>query len=97
MKTKIENGIEYTQHPNSNQWLILFELDDGQKFTVTELSEKINCNLQCARARLKRTSDPKLIFAPLRTLPSRMGNTKPKFAFDPSTWFEDPLVKLMLK
>jgi len=53
LKTKIENGIEYTQHPDSNQWLILFMLDDGQKFTVTELSEKINCNLQCARARLK--------------------------------------------
>jgi len=99
---KIQNGQQYIQYPNSTQWVLLFTLSDGQKITVRMLSDKLSCNLQCARARLRRTSDPELVFKPiLRTRKNRHdggGSTKRGvFAFDPSTWFEDPLVKLMLK
>ena len=81
---------------------MLYTLSDGQKITVRMLADKLSCNFPCARARLRRSSNPKLVFKPiLRTRKKRHdggGSTeKGKFAFDPNTWFEDPLVKLMLK
>ena len=102
MKTKIENGQEYIQYPDSNQWSLLFTLSDGQKITIRMLADKLSCNFPCARLRLRRSSDPKLVFKPiLRTRKKRHdggGSTKKgNFAFNPNTWFEDPLVKLMLK
>ena len=102
MKTKIKNGKEYIQYPDSTRWVLLFTLDDGQKITVNELSDKLSCNKQCARSRLRRTSDPELTFQPiLRTRKKRQdggGSTnRGVFSFDPNTWYVDPLVKLMLK
>ena len=102
MKTKVENGQQYIQYPNSNQWSLLFTLDDGQKITIRMLADKLSCNFPCARLRLRRSSDPKLVFKPiLRTRKKRQdggGSTKKGvFAFDPNTWYVDPLVKLMLK
>ena len=102
MIIKIENGQQYIQYPNSNQWSLLYTLSDGQKITVRMLADKLSCNFPCARARLRRSSNPKLVFKPiLRTRKKRHdggGSTKKgNFAFDPNTWFEDPLVKLMLK
>ena len=87
MKTKIKNGKEYIQYPDSTRWVLLFTLDDGQKITVNELSDKLSCAKQCARSRLRR-----------KKRQDGGGSTnRGVFAFDPNTWYVDPLVKLMLK
>ena len=77
----------------------LFKLSDGSKWTVNQLAAKLGSTGTCARARLKASSDPKRIFAPIRRL---AGDNKRNIVFDkdllnPSKWYKDPLVKLMLK
>ena len=102
MKTKIiiRNGFkkEYVQYPDSGQWILLFTLDDGQKITISQLAKKINSTIPCARSRLYKSSDPKVIFNPnFRSRRKPKGFVAREFLLDPNTWYKDPLVKLMLK
>ena len=102
MKTKIiiKNGFkkEYVQYPNSKQWIALYTLDDGQKITISQLAKKINATIPCARSRLNKSSDPKIIFNPIfRSRRKPKGFVAREFLLNPNTWYKDPLVKLMLK
>ena len=77
----------------------LYTIDDGSKWTVNQLAVKIGSTGTCARARLKASSDPKRIFAPIRRL---TGDNKRNIVWDrdlidSKKWYKDPLVKLMLK
>ena len=98
MKTKIKNGQEYTLLSNRKQWVMLFTLSDGQKITISELALKINATIPCARSRLNKSSDPKVIFNPnFRARKKPKNFVAREFLLDPNTWYKDPLVKLMLK
>ena len=98
MKTKIENGKEYIKYKNSKQWEALYTLDSGKKITIAKLSKKLKCTTPCARSRLNKTSDDKIIFSPVTTSRRKpVGFVAREFLLDPKTWYKDPLVKLMLK
>ena len=99
-KIKIKNGFkkEYVQYPDSGQWILLFTLDDGQKITISELAKKINSTIPCARSRLNKSSDPKVIFNPnFRARKKPKNFVAREFLLDSHKWYTDPLVKLMLK
>ena len=77
----------------------LYTIDDGSKWTVNQLAVKIGSTGTCARARLKASSDPKRVFAPIRRL---TGDNKRNIVFDKDLidskkWYKNRLVKLMLK
>jgi|SaaInlV_165m_DNA_2_1040747.scaffolds.fasta_scaffold22023_4 hypothetical protein len=97
METKIEDGIEYVRGL-SGYWVKLYTLDNGKKITVNELSLKISCSTVTARARLKRISDPKKIFANVRKTKNKgEDRVDTNNWINGKTWYKDPLVKLMLK
>ena len=77
----------------------LFTIDDGSKWTVNQLAEKLSSTGTCARARLKASSDPKRIFAPLRRISGeyRHNIVSNKDLIDSKKWYKNRLVKLMLK
>ena len=102
MKTKIEirDGFkkEYIKYKNSKQWEALYTLDSGKKITITRLCKKLRCATACARSRLNKTSDDKIIFAPVRTTARcKVGLVAREHLLDSKKWYKDPLVKLMLK
>ena len=77
----------------------LYTIDDGSKWTVNQLAVKIGSTGTCARERLKASSDPKRVFAPIRRL---TGDNKRNIVWDrdlidSKKWYKNRLVKLMLK
>ena len=99
----VQDGIEYMvveiAWSKELKPVRLYTVDDGSKWTVNQLAVKIGSTGTCARARLNASSDPKRVFAPIRRL---TGDNKrnivwDKDLIDPSKWYKDPLVKLMLK
>ena len=91
--------VVYIEWNNDLRPVRLYTIDDGSKWTVNQLAVKIGSTGTCARARLNASSDPKRVFAPIRRL---TGDNKrnivwDKDLIDPSKWYKDPLVKLMLK
>ena len=102
MKTKIEirDGFkkEYIKYKNSKQWEALYTLDSGKKITIAKLCKKLRCTTPCARSRLNKHSDDKVIFSPVTTSRRKPnGFVAREFLLNPNTWYKDPLVKLMLK
>jgi len=102
LKTKIEirDGFkkEYIKYKNSKQWEALYTLDSGKQITIAKLSKKLRCATACARSRLNKTSDDKIIFAPVRTTARcKVGLVAREHLLDSKKWYKDPLVKLMLK
>ena len=95
------DGVEHIQNP-LRQWeyklVQLFTLDDGSKVTVRMVSEHIECTNSCARARLKKYTDPKKIYRePRDRKPLESRFKVPKEMIDSHQWYTDPLTKLMLK
>ena len=97
------NGDEYLvveiEWNNDLRPVRLYTIDDGSKWTVNQLSVKIGSTGTCARARLKASSDPKRVFAPIRRL---TGDNKRNIVWDrdlidSKKWYKNRLVKLMLK
>ena len=103
MKITIKDGEEYVDNGKSgsyNQLCRLYTLDDGTKVTVSQVVKKIaGCTNTCARARLKKYTNPKIIYRPVRTQATSQGRHQPSRSemLNPQTWYIDPLVKLMLK
>ena len=79
----------------------LYTLDDGTKVTVNMVMDKVaNITSTCARARLKKHTNPKIIYRPVRNQVLSLKRMRYKAAnneIDSHTWYTDPLVKLMLK
>ena len=99
MKILTRNGEEYT-YGWQNKLVRLYTLDDGTKVTVNQIVKKIKgCTNTCARARLKKHTNPKIIYRPVRTQTTSEGRHQPSRSemLNPQTWYTDPLVKLMLK
>ena len=97
-----KNGVEYMvteTHPNLLRPVRLYTLDDGSKWTVSQLAEKLRSTETCARARLRASSDVERIFAPIRRIAGgkRHNVVSQKNLINPNKWYKDPLVKLMLK
>ena len=99
----VQDGIEYMvveiAWSKELKPVRLYTVDDGSKWTVNQLAVKIGSTGTCARARLKASSDPKRVFAPIRRL---TGDNKRNIVWDrdlidSKKWYKDPLVKLMLK
>ena len=102
MKIIIQDGEEYVDNGmlgSYNQLCRLYTLDDGSKVTVNQVVKKIKgCTNTCARARLKKHTNPKIIYRPVRTQATAQGRYQPRSEMlEPQTWYIDPLVKLMLK
>ena len=100
MKITIQDGQEYITGWQ-DKLIRLYTLDDGSKITINMLVSKVaNCTKTCARARLNKHTDPKILFRPIReqVLSLKKSRYKPNSdMIDPQTWYKDPLVKLMLK
>ena len=96
-KEFINNG-KYGWH---NRMCRLYTLDDGTKITSSMLAKKISSTGTCARARLKKYSDPKKLYRPVREVVTQerlQGRFKAREdMIDSQNWYLDPLVKLMLK
>ena len=99
----VQDGIEYMvveiAWSKELKPVRLYTIDDGSKWTVNQLADELGSTGTCARARLKASSDPKRIFAPIRRV---AGDNKRNIVWDrdlidPTKWYKDPLVKLMLK
>ena len=103
MKIIVKDGKEYVYNDKSGSYRQLgrlYTLDDGSKVTVNQVVKKIKgCTNTCARARLKKHTDPKIIYRPVRTQTTSQGRHQPSRSemLNPQTWYIDPLVKLMLK
>jgi len=94
-----EEVREFKKDPKTGKKVMVFTLDDGQKLTVAELCIKLKCTMACSRARLNKTSDPEKIFSKVRVSNQKKDAVfvAREHLFNPRTWCEDPLVKLMLK
>ena len=94
-----KNGVEYMvteTHPNLLRPVRLYTLQDGSKWTVRQLAEKLQTTSTCARHRLNSSTDLKRIFAPIR-VGGRKKEEPNKGLLKTKNWYKDPLVKLMLK
>ncbi len=49
----------------------VYNLDDGTQWTTPEVAKAINASLATAAARLYRSTDPEVIFSPVKTSKSR--------------------------
>ena len=98
MKILTRNGEEYT-YGWLNKLVRLYTLDDGSKITVKMLADEIGSTGTCARARLKKYTDPKILYRPVRHQVLKDDRFKPRSSnmINPQTWYKDKLVKLMLK
>ena len=100
MKITIQDSKEYITGWQG-KLIQLFTLDDGTKVTVNMVMGKVaNMTNTCARARLKKYTDPKIIYKPVRNqvLSLKKGRYNPTSnEIDTHSWYTDPLVKLMLK
>ena len=69
---KAKEGDEYALNPSKTRWVRVFTLDDGSKWTVTQLQKKLNFKYKMkfststARGRLLKYTSPKKIFMPLK-------------------------------
>tara|TARA_R100001377_G_scaffold62255_1_gene38113 strand:- start:225 stop:548 length:324 start_codon:yes stop_codon:yes gene_type:complete len=91
---------EYLEQGDSKSTIRIrvFTLDNGMKLTINLLADKLQCHPSCARARLNTSSDPKRIFKKVQKVNGRTRSTNElAHLMDSHGWFEDPLVKLMLK
>ena len=68
---KAKEGDEYALNPSKDRWVRVFTLDDGTKWTVTELQKKLNFKhkmkftTSTARGRLLKYTSPEKVFMPL--------------------------------
>ena len=68
---KAKESDEYTLNPSKSRWVRVFTLDDGTKWTVTELQKKLNFkhkvkfSTSTARGRLLKYTSPEKVFMPL--------------------------------
>jgi len=68
---KAKESDEYTLNPSKTRWVRVFTLDDGTKWTVTELQKKLNFkhkvkfSTSTARGRLLKYTSPEKVFMPL--------------------------------
>ena len=97
----IIDGVEYINNGKSgwhNRLCRLYTLDDGTKITTSMLAKKISSTGTCARARLKKYTDPKKLYRPVRDQVLKEGRHEVrKDMLNPKDWYKDPMVKLMLK
>ena len=69
---KAKESDEYTLNPSKTRWVRVFTLDDGTKWTVTELQKKLNkkykkkFSTSTARGRLLKYTSPEKVFMPLK-------------------------------
>ena len=69
---KAKEGDEYILNPAKDRWVRVFTLDDGSKWTVTELQKKLNFKYKMkfststARGRLLKYTSPEKVFMPLQ-------------------------------
>ena len=73
---KAKEGDEYALNPSKTRWVRVFTLDDGSKWTVTQLQKKLNFKYKMkfststARGRLLKYTSPEKVFMALK----RSGN-----------------------
>ena len=54
----------------------VYRLSDGTRITPRQLAEKLNCSVPSARARLKRSKSPEVVFRPVKLPPEIGTHTK---------------------
>ena len=68
---KAKESDEYTLNPSKSRWVRVFTLDDGTKWTVTELQKKLNkkykkkFSTSTVRGRLLKYTSIEKVFMPL--------------------------------
>ena len=79
---KAKEGDEYILNPSKNRWVRVFTLDDGTKWTVTELQKKLNFkhkkkfSTATTRGRLLKYTSPEKIFMPLKITNTKEGRPR---------------------
>tara|TARA_B100000809_G_C15059798_1_gene501951 strand:+ start:472 stop:804 length:333 start_codon:yes stop_codon:yes gene_type:complete len=98
----IVGGEEYTNNSLKGweHYLVrVYTLDDGSKWTARMVVDSIpKCTSSCARARLKKYTDPKKIFRPVRKTKTHEGKFVDRSdMLDGHNWYKDPMTKLLMK
>jgi len=94
------DGVEFMRN-NLIGWehrlVRVYTLDDKTKVTVKMVADFLGCTNTCARSRLTKYSDPKIIYRVILNRKTREPRFKvPKEMIDSHEWYKDPLTKLML-
>jgi len=69
---KAKESDEYTLNPSKTRWVRVFTLDDGTRWTVTELQKKLNkkykkkFSTSTVRGRLLKYTSIEKVFMPLK-------------------------------